>query len=348
MQNKNALIFLGVFLLSVSMISIASADVTTDMLAFYEFEEANVALLIDSHNGYSHTTVIGSHCSSITGKVGNGAYCDSDATNDYTALNHVALINLLNGEDYTVGGWINKPARSCTGFGCAMFSVANFEGGPTFEVAFVEADLKITITDEYLTETYLTATITEDWHYFTITKDGVNSILYIDGVQVDTGTGDYAYISGGGGAPKFYQGVYTQGSEETTYDEWVFYSRTLNSTDVGELYNTTNAGYAYEDYGTWGPCTPVENPECGDNCGEDAGDCDSGYSCSSNICTVIEGGVRNVGSGGSSTTPVEEVVDTNLLTQQSAFSSGAKGIGFFNGINNFFKALWKGLTFWRN
>jgi len=126
-----------------------------------------------------------------------------------------------------------------------------------------------------------------------------------------------------------------------------------NSSNIANLLDEYNSG----DGKNLAECVPDTLPDganCGiDSCGTSLGECNQGYGCVSNICEVIIGGGSGTSDNNNDEVEVEPEVELTeeeqaLLTQQSAFSSDSKGVSFFKGIGNFFKAFWNTITFWRN
>jgi len=150
-----------------------------------------------------------------------------------------------------------------------------------------------------------------------------------------------------------YDGSYASGSArhsssrtgQSYSGKWFYYDPISCGDSTTEPSGVVDTGIWWETQ-----CQPTTG-ECGDDgCGASLGTCDQGYGCNLGTCEVVIGGGSSVSDnyndGDSLSVNQTEVVDTNLLTQQSAFSTGVKGVSFFKGISNFFKAFWNTITFW--
>jgi len=186
------------------------------------------------------------------------------------------------------------------------------------------------------------------WHHIAFAFSDDTFYAYLDGVQTVSeaigGAGLQNEITAGSG-----EYIFMRKNDEPTsskfdgyIDDLAMWNRVVTEAEILTIYEE-------------GTCTPVpvDESECGtDICGNFYDYCDQGYECDVDTCVITIGGGSVIISD-----DIEEEIEPEaelteeeleLLTQQSAFSSDSKGVSFFKGIGNFFKAIWNTITFWRN
>ena len=235
--------YLFVFMFLFITMSFVSADLTTDLVSYYKFDEN----AIDSV-GSNDITITGA--SNVTGKI-NNSY--DFGVSDYGSIPYGVADGLT---DFTFSFW-GKIDVLNTGVdwpGNYVFSGATHIEDDEFYIGYIyDASswaLAIDETNYYFATN--TSVIDLDWHHIVVIRDGTSARLYIDGSQIGsdiTVASTPLDISPSGfilaQEQEFVGGGFaTHQSWNGKLDEIGIWSRALTSTEVSELYNS-GAGNSY-------------------------------------------------------------------------------------------------------
>jgi len=217
---------------------------TTNLVSYYKQDEGSGTTMTDAHASADGT--ITNATVNSTGIINTGY--NFDGTLDYVTLptGHFGLTNM--NEDFSINFWFNSDLNSVyqrlyeydTG-GTGKLVIQKWGSGTTDKMRFysIGGSGTISITgDDAINST--------GWHMLTITHDGSTYRMYIDGaVQVDTASTKTQTLS---------DSTATYGCRSNTptfseafsgnMDELSFWTRTLSSGDISDLYNS-GAGLAY-------------------------------------------------------------------------------------------------------
>lgn len=171
----------------------------------------------------------------VTGKIGNAL---NISTANYTVSNVSRNLN----SSFAINFWFNIKKRTGAILELSPSKTTTYVGNAGVIIGVLNNG---TIFSEYMaTNTYGNITINNDTTYMlTIVGDGTKTWVYVNGAlaKVDTRDGDdwtnsYVHLPRGDSYSPFYG----------WYDEVGVWNRTLNTTDVSELYNG-GSGLTYQD-----------------------------------------------------------------------------------------------------
>ena len=220
---------------------IAFASNPSGPIASYSFE-GNA----DDTTGVNDGTVFGA---TLVSGVSGQAY-DFDGTNDYIALQNLHFDTIGALDELTVTAWVKTSYSG--GSWTANWAILDFDRSDYFDVyirgdngkvGFSTADSAGTIKDSYGT----TAVNDGQWHLICAVYDGVDKIIYVDGVEDARHVNAHAGKNLGKGTTRY--GFIGDGSEATSYngtrnniyydgaiDELNLYTRALSATEIDQIY----------------------------------------------------------------------------------------------------------------
>jgi hypothetical protein len=220
-----------------------SYDDTTDMAAWYKFEEGTGTVVGDSSgNGYDGST--SGNMTWVSGKVGSYAGNFVDASADSVALSPGDFASLTQG---TVCGWFKGSSTSNAlldfyGTGRLQLYVGTYTGTWSDESFTIGCMVSGTWTILAAYRQGHSFLLDDAWHHFAYTS--TPNKLYIDGVQVTL-----SYNTGSTSTNFFFNNVTSAsvcdihaflGTDQTgqlTVDDYRIYDRVLNATEILALYN---------------------------------------------------------------------------------------------------------------
>jgi hypothetical protein len=227
-MNKKILMAL---VLGIFMFNFASAALIDDLIPYWNFDETNGTVLVDQNSVYN-----GTNNGATVGETGilDKAYDFEDTESDYVSVgNFQNFVNFKNGS-FSI--WVNIESYSSFAFVFEHFNIADndrFYVGATSTGNGLNFALGNSGTATY-------ATSTGAWHHIVGTWNGTSAKFYIDGVLKETKT--YTY-----GNPTT-NGFDIGRAESTTdryfdglIDEFGIWNRTMNQSEITELYNSGNA-----------------------------------------------------------------------------------------------------------
>lgn len=223
--------FLLIFLIVTVLQNIKSQDISTGLVAHYEFENTtgDVIDAAGSHNGTNNGATRG-----IVGKIGNAFSFDGS---DYITINNHSDIS--NYSEFTLSAWIYPTAP-----GSIQNILVKVNSGRDF-VMQMSSSLKLNahFYDGGYKHCYSTTSIqANQWIHTLCTWKNNEWKIYYNGILESSCsfTGyDPPWISS-----NMYIGALSSGSEKFVglIDEVRIYNRALSSNDVSTLYNYTGSG----------------------------------------------------------------------------------------------------------
>lgn len=210
-----------------------SGTLTNGLFAHYQFDEGSGTTAVDSVNGYD-------------GTIDGGAVWTSNAVSDKALVldgtdDNVTYPHSVPGEGFSVFVWVNATSSgdyerfisTWDGAGGSGFSIEKHSSGDVLHTAVningtgYGADGSTSIAGEY--------------HHVGLTYDGSTLRAYLDGTKVAENTNPSGPIndtsniySSRDPTSVSYVSLYNG-----TLDDLRFYNRTLNSSEVSDLYNAT-------------------------------------------------------------------------------------------------------------
>lgn len=234
--GKLALIFLALFVICILLAYDASAALTSDLISYWNFDDANTTLLdsLGNHDGSITGTDV------ISGKINNAR----NFTNDL-----ITIGNMGNMSNMSISAWI-KYAAVNPALGGGIFSNQNWNspGDLNFGIGSAASVGKMqiqTFTSNFNTISTSVMSSSE-WTHVVMVHDfnAKNIIIYINGtnnvnetVAADYGISndDMAFGSFNPGGHRYFNG---------SVDEVGVWNRTLTAAEVLELYNS-GSGNSY-------------------------------------------------------------------------------------------------------
>jgi hypothetical protein len=226
-------------------------NLSNGLIGYWKMDESDwtndcstTSVTDSSGNGYN-----GKSCPSTTGpdpsttaKFGTAA--NLDGSNDYIDL--VASSNFIpsTNSPITVSAWVRPTAIAAGNFTERVVGIASSSTLSSFIMGFDNSNQAFFydgVTRHQFSGTYSTNT----WHYMTVTFDGSNARLYMNGVQdgspistsLSAGHSTTAKIGvNPTGAGSFFNGQ---------IDEVRIYNRALSATELAQLYNFSPAPVGY-------------------------------------------------------------------------------------------------------
>lgn len=197
----------------------------TGLVAYYTLDESSGTTAYDytkNHNGTNYGATV-----SATGKI-NTAYDFVSAENDYVNVTNSTAFNTAN---LTISAWIKADALDGR-------PLAKWENGHSWILISTGTYWDFEIANSTtLKSLRITQALDTDWHLHTITYDGINVYYYIDGSlanstimggEINT-TPSYIMIGAQSNVDYPFDG---------TIDEVGIWNRSLNSTEISDLYNS--------------------------------------------------------------------------------------------------------------
>ncbi|MBT3577706.1 hypothetical protein HOA55_01590, partial [archaeon] len=215
-------------------------DFDNDLLGWWRFDNLNGSGdPIDSSSYGNNGTAVADAVQTDAGKFGKGF--SFDGTSDHINLGQSASLN-LTGNNFTMTAWIYP--RTVTGYDGAFLARGSYPAsGFRF---FTYSNYKLyfdNFNGSHQTIVTSSAVINQDeWNFVSVTKNGNNYTLYANGVLEKTQLGPSYFIDQPardlligsndnlGGQDKYFNG---------SVDEVMVFSRSLDSTEIAALYNTT-------------------------------------------------------------------------------------------------------------
>lgn len=226
MKRNLKFTFLLMFFVIVLYIPGNAQNITTGLVAHYEFENTTGDAIdaAGSHNG----TVVGA-TRGVPGKVGNAFSFDG---NDYVSINNHS--DVVGYNQFTLSAWV-KPASS-SGYRCIITKV---HPERDFVLRFSGSDLSVhCYNTSYNSCGKSSALILNQWMHIASTFNNGVWKLYVDGVEVSSCTSSIL--------PPWTSTYMTIGALKTSteffiglIDEVRVYNRALSSADITALYNYT-------------------------------------------------------------------------------------------------------------
>ena len=238
-------------LMLLCLVSFASAQLTTDNIAYWAFDEGNGTNAEDSSGNNNDGTLSSSSMWTTDAKLGDYAISIGDEDNVDTG----GFSDLAEG-DFSINYWFNvdnvesstsnqfvygmrTSSGTASGNGFASFIARSGHGSRPNHIDFlVRKGGTLTAVDSQDPYTSFSGYI-----MVTVTKESNTLTMYIDGTQVDTNT-----ITGTGGmtgSTNLLVGSTTSASGswgginiiDADIDEFGLWDRALSPTEIGELYN---------------------------------------------------------------------------------------------------------------
>jgi hypothetical protein len=214
------------FLLAVCFVTLAMADITTDLVGWYKFDDGSGSTAADS-SGNSYNGTIAGTATWVTGAV-NGALQFDGSTNQ-VALPSDA--NILGYTYWTIGFWIkNTNGAEHSAFGEGSSTGAGYAYVTTYQdnMGYTSNGLAQSTND------ITNAT----WEHWVITGSGTTIAFYRNGVAEGTGSVLYGVTSMNRVTIGALVYVSSSGYARLTgsLDEVRLYRRVLSGSDITELY----------------------------------------------------------------------------------------------------------------
>ena len=193
----------------------------------WRLDETNGSTTVDV-SGNSNTGTLVNFSSGnpwTTGKLGNAL--TFDGVNDYVTIPTISVATNI-----TVSAWVKSPTLGT--FGSNMFIVSKSPVNTNWNL-FLEAGSLIWRSTNQITTSRPSSNV---WHHIAATQANTAAKIYVDGVQIQSGTMN-AIANGGGailigqyGAGYFFNGL---------IDEVRIYNRVLSGAEIQDLFNAGNA-----------------------------------------------------------------------------------------------------------
>ena len=214
-------------------------DITSNLVAHYEFDEGSGTTAIDSTANNNDGTHQGS-TSHVTGLIGTGAldFSTDSSGNDHVEVADDTSIDFGSG-DFSVGFWFNS---TDTPVGNARI-IGQTNGGDGW-VFFTDnlGDLRMQVSSG-ANFALLSASglLDGNWHHVVGVRSGSNFELFVDDVSVDTETVTLGSVNN---TELLLIGASATSDFDGQLDEVRLYDRALASSDVTEYYNYTGSNAA--------------------------------------------------------------------------------------------------------
>ncbi|MEK6757731.1 MAG: LamG domain-containing protein, partial [Nanoarchaeota archaeon] len=184
--------------------------------------------------GKNNGTVNGGATMNLTGGIyGTGAY-QFDGVNDVINVSHSQSINLSG--SMTISLWFNaNKLNNFMGFAGKTYNDGNNYIGYGFYYRTNTQTIRFFVNKDIILSSSPIFTATNSWHHLVGTFNGTNAVLYLDNVAsapsatTSLTTNNQSLYIGNYGSP----GGFFNGS----IDEIMIFNRSLNSSEVQEIYN---------------------------------------------------------------------------------------------------------------
>jgi hypothetical protein len=228
-KPHRATLLLGVmFCIALFLISFGSAINWENNITAYWNLNSNSAL--NDSTGNNNNLSWSSAPLSVTGKIGNAV---NNSGNIYANWSGVGTGPRLNETGFTLSAWVQMPSTSSHR---SLFNQDGFFGWYVSDVGILSG-VGGAVSSGRIDD--------GSWHHVSVTwdKSSNNVVQYIDGVQNGTGT---LVASALGDSGLTQVGGFTRNSQywNSVIDEFGVWNRTLNSSEISELYND-GIGLAY-------------------------------------------------------------------------------------------------------
>ena len=181
---------------------------------------------------------------------GNDSHAYFDGNGDYIGLGSGTSLDFLPGKNYTVSGWINSK------------SIANRQAVFDHQCVDDNIGLSIMINSQKLgiysgagaqIEVESSALSSNVWYYFAFVYNDSSANVYINGVP--NGSGTFSVTAGSDASQPVFIGANAGGQPcygagygfNGTIDNILFFNRSLNSTEIKELYELGRRDFIYTD-----------------------------------------------------------------------------------------------------
>ena len=231
MRYKILLIPLAFVLVLSLVYSVSAVNLTSNLVSYYKLDEGSGNIAIDSL-GYQNGTEINGPVY-VQGKIGPYALNFSSTNSQWINLSNAAAMN--GRTNFTVQAWINMSAQSTDSYIWAKDTGG--VGGLTYRLRTVSNQILWEMENTTGGDTSLSSTnasYLNNWLYVVGTFNGTYMQLYVNAVPVANGS--------------FYGTPNTQGNAsigrrdsggyaQMMIDEPAYWNRTLNYTEISQLYN---------------------------------------------------------------------------------------------------------------
>jgi hypothetical protein len=234
-------------------------DINNSLIGYWSFDYTNSTGVFDNST-HSNSSSFGLFNGDISeeninfSRRGKGAYFDGDG--DYIEIVNSSRFNFTN-EDFSFGGWIKRDAVPYEG-GEHPIGKGNSGGITPYVIWMHDFRYNFLIGEEGCSGWEATQSVqtpvlqNETWYHIMAVKDGTVARIYLDGVEVDSsdiGTDticsrENSFIVGSGNS---HDGTSTSGDFPGWIDEVMVFNRSLSSTEVLALYDSTSNGF-YNSY----------------------------------------------------------------------------------------------------
>ncbi|MCA9212070.1 MAG: tandem-95 repeat protein [Planctomycetales bacterium] len=204
-------------------------DITSNLVAYYEFEEGSGIIAGDSTANNNDGTLLDSPIWT-TGIVGTGAL---DFSGDFDRMEAADRTDLDFSGDFSVSFWFNSTQTPTS----AARLVGQSDGGTGF-VFYTDSfgDVNWFINGSGGSTTFwTTAPLDGDWHLVTGVRSGNDFELFIDGASAATTTATVGTVSSTD-VLRFGSSTPSSADYDGKLDDVRIYDRALSTPDVGELY----------------------------------------------------------------------------------------------------------------
>lgn len=239
----NKKIFLAIFgmIFLFGILSLGSAtfdnSLDTGLKAYYQLDESSGAIIDATGNGWSGTN--NGATQGTLGKISSAYDFEADES-DYAYSN--SNIGITGSNDFTINAWFKTERETGADFQ-NVFSLGT--SGTACQI--VSFALQYNTANAFSVNTWGCSgvggenfpsgvTFLNTWHMATMTYDGTNLRIYIDGVNVKNQTGTLSLVDN-----KFYfggrYGGFNGGYFDGVLDEEGLWSRALSTDEISLLYN---------------------------------------------------------------------------------------------------------------
>jgi hypothetical protein len=246
-RRSNIFLFpIGAALLALQWVALsptlARADITTDLVAHWEFEEGTGTAASDSSGNGNGGTLTNSP-TWAAGTIGDTAL-EFDGADDYVEIANESNFDFEHTDPFSVAGWAKfDPGESGQ---IAIFNKSQQSGNqPGIDLRIDAGNRLLRV---YLVQangsaisvaSAVNSLTPNTWHHVALTYDGSSSgaglKVYIDGEFIDAGSGTLTQSILNDSAPFLGKGVGASMFFNGTLDDVRVYSRELSDADVSEL-----------------------------------------------------------------------------------------------------------------
>lgn len=218
--------------------SIAMADITSNLLYWWKFDEGSGSTVADS-TGNGNTGNLTNSPTWSTGNLNGGITLDGN-NQEMTTTNDAAAYQ----NNFTMACWFKTThlaGKKIIGFEAPQTGTGRWAYDRGISLGW-DGKVYFAVYPNPIVSVGSTATYNDgSWHHAAATYDGVNMELFMDGASVGTNTGNAIDIGGGyylrvggyggDGFPNTWNGYFPG-----EVDDCRLYNRVLTSGDISELY----------------------------------------------------------------------------------------------------------------